>query len=813
MLGLLLLVTVAGSTRIWLPRPVPVNAADTTFSSGRAMSLLAEIAVVPRPTGSPEHERVGQLLVDRLAALGLVPEVQTTTSVIERPGYARAATVRNIIARVPGTAPTGTVLVTAHYDSREQSVGAGDDGSGVVAILEAVRAIRAAGPLRNDVVVLFTDGEELGLLGARAFVDRHSLMADVDLVLSFDMRGNSGPSIMFETNDFNGRVVRGMREWESSAYVNSAAVEFYRWMPTDTDFTPFREAGKQGLNFAAVGNPRVYHQAFDTPDKLSEATLQHQGLQALGALNHFGKADLRSVRAPDLVHFTVPALGMVTYPTTFAIPISIALAFLYGILLLLARRDGSRGFGILAGAGVSLLATGLAFVSGSSMLRVLTRFHAEAGALRGAAFHSEGWYMLALAMAVFALVVAAISLARRWLALVELTIGALALPTLAAIVAGFVLPFSAMNLQWPVTFALLSVASVTLLGERARARTGWFIATALALLVGLLTVPLFELAWIGLSFRAAGGLAAGAALVLFLCVPALEPLGRPNSWWAPVTALVVCSAAIGAGGAKSRPSPERPAPSTLVYAYDHGTRDAVWATAPDLGRRVSRGRAWAVERTSRTFDVSRDLGGFGYAFGAVPVAAAAVVEAELPLVSVVRDTILTGARHVVIRVSSRIDAELLQFHIDAQTSVHSVNGRLLTEPQDPRLLEHWGRPEGDVVLEFTMPPDAPIGVHIVEHLLRPEEVVGDSVFARPPDLAPNTARWSDRALFRYSVADLARARQETRDDWRAISRRPSLGRRQQRRIVALRCRRTHRTAGERCRFDSNTPGRSTSLRR
>ena len=53
-------------------------------------------------------------------------------------------------------------------------------------------------------------------------------------------------------------------------------------MPNDTDFSPFRDAGTQGLNFAGVDRASLYHQTYDTPANVSEATLQHHGLHLLG---------------------------------------------------------------------------------------------------------------------------------------------------------------------------------------------------------------------------------------------------------------------------------------------------------------------------------------------------------------------------------------------------------------------------------------------------------------------------------------------------------------------------------------------------
>jgi hypothetical protein len=133
------------SIRTGVPQPLPADGPDTAFSAARASDVLEEIARGPRPVGSPEHARVRDYLIEELRALGLEPEVQTTIAVREGGDFARAATVRNVMARLPGSASTGAVLITAHYDGVELSPAAGDDASGLVTILEAVRGDTSRG--------------------------------------------------------------------------------------------------------------------------------------------------------------------------------------------------------------------------------------------------------------------------------------------------------------------------------------------------------------------------------------------------------------------------------------------------------------------------------------------------------------------------------------------------------------------------------------------------------------------------------------------------------------------------------------------
>jgi Zn-dependent M28 family amino/carboxypeptidase len=127
---------------------------------------VEQIAVVPHPVGSAANAGVRDYLLAELRDLGLQPNVLAATAVRGN----ELARVENIHARIPGRASTGHVVLAAHYDSVAQAPGAADDAAGVAAILETARALRATSPLRNDIDVVITDGEEPGLLGAQAFV-------------------------------------------------------------------------------------------------------------------------------------------------------------------------------------------------------------------------------------------------------------------------------------------------------------------------------------------------------------------------------------------------------------------------------------------------------------------------------------------------------------------------------------------------------------------------------------------------------------------------------------------------------------------
>ena len=141
------------------PPALPEDAPLAEFSSDRAMNHLRTVARRPHPVGSSENTEVRNYILRELTNLGAQPQVQTTTSINQDFGVpVVAATVNNILARVKGTDSGTAILLVSHYDSVATACGASDDGSGVATMLETLRALQYSPPLKNDVILLFTDG-------------------------------------------------------------------------------------------------------------------------------------------------------------------------------------------------------------------------------------------------------------------------------------------------------------------------------------------------------------------------------------------------------------------------------------------------------------------------------------------------------------------------------------------------------------------------------------------------------------------------------------------------------------------------------
>jgi hypothetical protein len=238
------------------PVVVGEGAPPAEFSAARARTHLEHIARTTHPVGTPAHDDVRDYLVGQLSGLGLTPHVERSACVVRRNGVQFVAgDVENVSARLPGTSGAKTVIFVAHYDSAPTSPGASDDGAAVAALLETARALKAGPPLKNDLLLLFTDAEEAGMLGAQAFVERHGAVAADSVVVNFEARGTSGPSLMFETSDGNRQLVREFARSARYPFASSLFQEGYKLLTNRTDFTVFKEAEFKGLNFAYIDHP------------------------------------------------------------------------------------------------------------------------------------------------------------------------------------------------------------------------------------------------------------------------------------------------------------------------------------------------------------------------------------------------------------------------------------------------------------------------------------------------------------------------------------------------------------------------------
>ena len=287
------------------------------FSTKRAMVHVSKMSQKPHYVGADYHNRVAEYLQFELTKLGLQPQSQEGYTLTE---WGNLTQSRNIIAKIKGTGNGKALLLLSHYDSapHSESKGASDNAVGVATILESVRAfLQTKTAPKNDIIILFTDAEELGLNGAALFVTQHKWAKEVGLALNLEARGTSGPSYMLmETNEGNAGMVKQFEEANPSfAVSNSLMYSIYKMLPNDTDLTVFREQGQiQGFNFAFIDGHYNYHTAQDDVKHLDRNSLAHQGAYLMPLLHYFSNSNLDELQsAEDEVYFTIP-FSFISYP-------------------------------------------------------------------------------------------------------------------------------------------------------------------------------------------------------------------------------------------------------------------------------------------------------------------------------------------------------------------------------------------------------------------------------------------------------------------------------------------------------------------
>jgi hypothetical protein len=343
------------------------------FSTQRAFQHVEKIAEQPHYIGSKNHSDVRNYIIDELQKLDL--EVQTQIG-YDLNNHGIATVPENILTKIEGSDPKpgNDLMVLTHYDSAvHSSFGASDAGSGVGVILEGLRAILNDSTVhKNNIIIGFTDAEEVGLNGASLFVNKHRWAKNIGLIINFEARGSGGPSNMIlETNHGNAELIKAFDKLDAP-FPNGTSLMYsvYKKLPNDTDATVFREQKDiPGFFFAFIDDHFDYHTATDIPKNLDSTSLAHQATYFMAAAPYLGNADLKSFSTPEEdVYFNFPGLGLVHYSYDWIVPVLILAWLIFlGILFIgLQKRKlnvASIGLGFLIFVGALVILGSIGYFS------------------------------------------------------------------------------------------------------------------------------------------------------------------------------------------------------------------------------------------------------------------------------------------------------------------------------------------------------------------------------------------------------------------------------------------------------------------
>lgn len=550
------------------PAPRGKDAPPTEFSAARAQAALARLLGDgrPHPVGSPANAAVRERLLGEIRALGLAPEVRTSFACND---YGGCATVANVFTRVPSTGSGKPILLLAHYDSVPAGPGAGDDGSGTVTLLETARALLAGGALAHPVWLLWTDGEEAGLLGAEAFAAQPEAR-EIGFLLNFEARGATGRSLMFETGPQHAGAIGLMAENDPHPAANSLSYEIYRRLPNDTDYTVFRRLDVPGFNFAFIGSPLRYHTPQDSLANLDLGTLQQDGDHALSMTRALLAKGTAATGGGSASYFDLAGFRVIHWPASWTAPLA------WGTLLLVVagavRRRSETRIGALLLAWIAALVR-LALAYGAAWL--VYRAFAVAGPLAGHWIASPEFATLGFLLLGLAVAAATSGLTGRWSTTWERGFAAVLLWAMLAVLLATTVSGAAFIALVPALLAGLSSFAIVR-AARPQAAKAPLLAVALAALL------LGGLAWtlpVAMGLEVLPAVALLGALVGILATAAFAPPGGRLA--ARIFALVALVALV-AGATRPRFTADQAEPLSLRYLETDST--ALWYAEPDSGR-------------------------------------------------------------------------------------------------------------------------------------------------------------------------------------------------------------------------------------
>lgn len=681
-----------------------INLTPTEFSTDRALVHVENLSKEPHAVGFPGHQRVRAYIISELKKLGLETSLQEGYVLGDNATLTKAT---NILARIRGTEKGKALLLMSHYDSHpHSSFGASDAGSGVATILEGVRAFidKDVAP-ENDIIILISDAEELGLNGAELFVNEHPWAREVGLALNFEARGSGGPSYMLiETNRGNAQLIEEFVKANPKYPVaNSLAYSIYKMLPNDTDLTVFREDGDiEGFNFAFIDDHFDYHTALDTYARLDRNTLAHQGSYLMPLLNHFSQVDLTNLKSlNDLIYINLPFFGLITYPFEWIFPMLWVATLLFLALLLYGfRKKRLTLSGISAGIAPALIALVINGIFGYFAWTVIKWWYPEYNDILHGFTYNGHSYIIVYVLLSFAICFWIYHRYRK-----TKTQDLLVFPVFVWILICWMVAFylkGASFFALPV-FGVLAALLVTIHQEKPNPLLIVFLG-----LPGIFVfAPFIAMFPIGLGLKMLLGTTLFCTLLFFLVLPFFSQLKNKDRFaYLFLVLFIVFSIS---AHIKSDFNENRPKPSSLLYVYNEDQDEAVWATYDNVPIDWNN-QYLGEEKRKPSSDAYKTISS-KYKSNFTFVKNAQKKAVTLPLADIVQDTIIEDERVLELCLTPKRNVNRL----DVYTNPISLNsGKINGLPfstyflknRKERLATHYISDNDYTELELSFPKDS-----------------------------------------------------------------------------------------------------------
>ena len=281
-----------GKALVGVALAATVASAQSTsaFDSTKAWEhVRQQLAIGPRPSGSPGNVKTRQYITAQLTTLGIKTTEQAFT------GATPLGPVKmvNIIGTIPGKS-ADRIILASHFDTKlfrdARFVGASDGASSTAALIELGRVLKTRKDLPFTIELLFLDGEEAVIewvgndntYGSRHYVDaarKSGSLKSIRALILLDMIGDRNLTIRRESNStpwLTGIVWATARKLGHSQFMDEETA-------VEDDHIPFVKAGVPSLDIIDLDYPQ-WHTPQDTIDAIAARSIQIVGDVVVAAL-------------------------------------------------------------------------------------------------------------------------------------------------------------------------------------------------------------------------------------------------------------------------------------------------------------------------------------------------------------------------------------------------------------------------------------------------------------------------------------------------------------------------------------------------
>lgn len=279
-----------GSLVIVMGLTINAQAPSLSFDSTKAWEhVRQQLAIGPRPSGSPANVRTRQYITTQLKALG----IRSTEQAFEGATPIGPIKMANIIGTIPGKSPD-RIILASHFDTKlyrdARFVGASDGASSTAALIELGRVLAARKDLPFTIELLFLDGEEAVIewagtdntYGSRHYVEAartSGTLKSIRALILLDMIGDRNLTIRRESNS--------TRWLTDIVWATARKLGHHQFMDEETtvedDHIPFVKAGVPSLDIIDLDYPQ-WHTPQDTIDAIAARSIQIVGDVVVAAL-------------------------------------------------------------------------------------------------------------------------------------------------------------------------------------------------------------------------------------------------------------------------------------------------------------------------------------------------------------------------------------------------------------------------------------------------------------------------------------------------------------------------------------------------